>query len=43
MFHYTLIGDYKTVQHSHFHPIQTIDYYKKAISFIREKCDKPLT
>ena len=36
------IGDYKTVQHSHFHPIQTIDYYKKAISFIREKCDKPL-
>ena len=36
------IGDYKTPQHSHFHPIQTIDYYKNAITYIRERNDMPL-
>ena len=36
------IGDYKTPQHSHFHPIQTIDYYEKAIKYITDHVDKPV-
>ena len=36
------IGDYKTPQHSSFHPIQTIDYYEKAIEYIGKHNDKPL-
>ena len=36
------IGAYKTPQHISFHPIQTIDYYKKAIEYIARHNDKPL-
>ena len=36
------IGDYKTPQHSHFHPIQTIDYYEKAIRYVTAHVDKPV-
>jgi hypothetical protein len=36
------IGDYKTPQHSNFHPIQTVEYYEKAIRHITEQVDKPI-